>query len=63
MGFTLIQSHINIDFLILKIWMRTELLFCSMQVSTTNLFMPEPEDAVAHGDKNLDVNDFFTRTS
>ncbi|CDY44640.1 hypothetical protein Bca4012_029026 [Brassica carinata] len=33
------------------------------KVSTTNLFMPEPEDAVAHGDKNLDVNDFFTRTS
>ncbi|CAH8291481.1 unnamed protein product [Eruca vesicaria subsp. sativa] len=33
------------------------------KASTTSLFMPEPEDAVAHGDKNLDVNDFFTRTS
>ncbi|CAH2058740.1 unnamed protein product [Thlaspi arvense] len=32
------------------------------KASTTSLFMPEPEDAVAHGDRNLDVNDFFTRT-
>ncbi|KFK36820.1 hypothetical protein AALP_AA4G175900 [Arabis alpina] len=30
------------------------------KVSSTSLFMPEPEDAVAHGDRNLDVNDFFT---
>ncbi|XP_010509029.1 PREDICTED: SAC3 family protein A-like [Camelina sativa] len=32
------------------------------KASSTSLFMPEPEDAVAHGDRNLDVNDFFTRT-
>ncbi|ESQ52613.1 hypothetical protein EUTSA_v10016180mg [Eutrema salsugineum] len=32
------------------------------KASTPSLFMPEPEDAVAHGDRNLDVNDFFTRT-
>ncbi|KAF8080317.1 hypothetical protein N665_0957s0017 [Sinapis alba] len=32
------------------------------KVSSTSLFMPEPEDAVAHGDRYLDVNDFFTRT-
>ncbi|VVB02694.1 unnamed protein product [Arabis nemorensis] len=30
------------------------------KASATSLFMPEPEDAVAHGDRNLDVNDFFT---
>ncbi|XP_022942499.1 SAC3 family protein A-like isoform X1 [Cucurbita moschata] len=32
------------------------------KASSTTLYMPEPEDAVAHGDANLDVNDFFTRT-
>lgn len=57
----MIQSHINFEFLILKIWMRTaELVLFLVQASTTSLFMPEPEDAVAHGDRNLDVNDFFT---
>uniref|UniRef100_A0A7N0UCR1 PCI domain-containing protein n=1 Tax=Kalanchoe fedtschenkoi TaxID=63787 RepID=A0A7N0UCR1_KALFE len=30
--------------------------------SWSSLFMPEPEDAVPHGDANLAVNDFFTRT-
>uniref|UniRef100_A0A7N0V577 PCI domain-containing protein n=1 Tax=Kalanchoe fedtschenkoi TaxID=63787 RepID=A0A7N0V577_KALFE len=29
--------------------------------SSSSLFMPEPEDAVPHGDANLAVNDFFTR--
>ncbi|KAL5800137.1 hypothetical protein ACOSQ4_033021 [Xanthoceras sorbifolium] len=33
------------------------------KASSSTLFMPEPEDAVAHGDANLAVNDFFTRTS
>ncbi|CAN8317255.1 unnamed protein product [Cochlearia groenlandica] len=32
------------------------------KASATSLFMPEPEDAVSHGDRYLDVNDFFTRT-
>ncbi|KAL9688559.1 hypothetical protein QQ045_032982 [Rhodiola kirilowii] len=31
--------------------------------SSSSLFMPEPEDAVPHGDANLAVNDFFTRAS
>uniref|UniRef100_A0A5B7APU7 PCI domain-containing protein n=1 Tax=Davidia involucrata TaxID=16924 RepID=A0A5B7APU7_DAVIN len=31
--------------------------------SASSLYMPDPEDAVAHGDANLAVNDFFTRTS
>ncbi|TKY50614.1 Leukocyte receptor cluster member 8-like [Spatholobus suberectus] len=31
------------------------------KVSSSNLFVPEPEDAVAHGDANLAVNDFFAR--
>ncbi|QHN79335.1 uncharacterized protein DS421_19g669180 [Arachis hypogaea] len=31
------------------------------KVSSTSLFVPEPEDAVAHGDTNLAVNDFFAR--
>ena len=34
-----------------------------LQASSTTLYMPEPDDAVAHGDANLAVNDFFTRTS
>ncbi|KAL2896411.1 SAC3 family protein A [Bienertia sinuspersici] len=33
------------------------------KVSSSSLYMPEPEDAVAHGDANLAVNDFFTRAS
>ncbi|PNX71509.1 leukocyte receptor cluster member-like protein, partial [Trifolium pratense] len=31
------------------------------KVSSTNLFVPEPEDAVAHGDANLAVNDFLAK--
>ncbi|KAK7310285.1 hypothetical protein RJT34_07698 [Clitoria ternatea] len=31
------------------------------KVSSTSLFVPEPEDAVAHGDANLAVNDFLAR--
>ncbi|KAI9389459.1 hypothetical protein POPTR_008G047700v4 [Populus trichocarpa] len=33
------------------------------KASSSSLYMPEPEDAVAHGDSNLAVNDFLTRTS
>ncbi|KAK8950633.1 hypothetical protein KSP40_PGU013938 [Platanthera guangdongensis] len=33
------------------------------KASSTTLYMPEPEDAVAHGDSNLAVDDFFTRAS
>ncbi|XP_021722302.1 SAC3 family protein A-like isoform X1 [Chenopodium quinoa] len=33
------------------------------KVSSSSLCMPEPDDAVAHGDANLAVNDFFTRAS
>ncbi|OMO69467.1 SAC3/GANP/Nin1/mts3/eIF-3 p25 [Corchorus capsularis] len=33
------------------------------KASSSNLYMPEPEDAVAHGDASLAVNDFLTRTS
>nr|XP_023904021.1 SAC3 family protein A isoform X1 [Quercus suber] len=33
------------------------------KASCASLFVPEPEDAVAHGDANLAVNDFLTRTS
>ncbi|XP_010554566.1 PREDICTED: SAC3 family protein A-like isoform X2 [Tarenaya hassleriana] len=32
------------------------------KASSSGLYMPEPEDAVAHGDRNLAVNDFFSRT-
>uniref|UniRef100_A0A166CQX8 SAC3/GANP/THP3 conserved domain-containing protein n=1 Tax=Daucus carota subsp. sativus TaxID=79200 RepID=A0A166CQX8_DAUCS len=32
-----------------------------VQASVSSLFMPEPEDAVAHGDATLAVNDFLTR--
>ncbi|CAI8601567.1 unnamed protein product [Vicia faba] len=31
------------------------------KVSSTSLFVPEPEDAVSHGDANLDVNDFLAK--
>ncbi|XP_062154759.1 SAC3 family protein A isoform X2 [Alnus glutinosa] len=33
------------------------------KASCSSLFMPEPEDAVSHGDASLAVNDFLTRTS
>ncbi|KAI5019118.1 hypothetical protein ZWY2020_044006 [Hordeum vulgare] len=33
------------------------------KASSSMLFMPEPENAVAHGDASLAVNDFFARTS
>ncbi|KAK6234100.1 hypothetical protein QUC31_006506 [Theobroma cacao] len=33
------------------------------KASSSSLYMPEPEDAVAHGDASLAVNDFLTRTS
>ncbi|GAB4836517.1 hypothetical protein Ancab_001429 [Ancistrocladus abbreviatus] len=33
------------------------------KASCSSLYMPEPEDAVAHGDANLAVNDFLTRTT
>ncbi|XP_073017293.1 SAC3 family protein A [Primulina eburnea] len=32
------------------------------KVSVSSLYMPEPEDAVAHGDASLAVNDFLTRS-
>ncbi|KAL8533374.1 hypothetical protein ACS0TY_009673 [Phlomoides rotata] len=32
------------------------------KASAPNLFMPEPEDAVSHGDASLAVNDFLTRS-
>ncbi|KAL2526125.1 SAC3/GANP/Nin1/mts3/eIF-3 p25 family [Abeliophyllum distichum] len=32
------------------------------KVSASSLYMPEPEDAVAHGDASLAVNDFLTRS-
>ncbi|KAF8402807.1 hypothetical protein HHK36_010898 [Tetracentron sinense] len=33
------------------------------KASSSSLFMPEPEDAVAHGDASLAVHDFLTRPS
>ncbi|XP_022745521.1 SAC3 family protein A-like isoform X2 [Durio zibethinus] len=33
------------------------------KASSSSLYMPDPEDAVAHGDASLAVNDFLTRTS
>ncbi|XP_058098979.1 SAC3 family protein A isoform X4 [Magnolia sinica] len=33
------------------------------KVTSSSLYMPEPDDAVAHGDATLAVNDFLTRTS
>ncbi|XP_024041047.1 SAC3 family protein A isoform X2 [Citrus sinensis] len=33
------------------------------KASSSTLFMPEPEDAVSHGDANLAVNDFLARAS
>jgi hypothetical protein len=32
------------------------------KASTLTLYMPEPDDAVSHGDASLAVNDFLTRT-
>ncbi|KAL2609397.1 hypothetical protein R1flu_027970 [Riccia fluitans] len=32
------------------------------KISSTSLFMPEPEDVVPHGDANLALNDFFARS-
>ncbi|KAL2549180.1 SAC3/GANP/Nin1/mts3/eIF-3 p25 family [Forsythia ovata] len=32
------------------------------KASASSLYMPEPEDAVAHGDASLAVNDFLTRS-
>ncbi|KAK8492723.1 hypothetical protein V6N13_012675 [Hibiscus sabdariffa] len=32
------------------------------KASSSSLYMPDPEDAVAHGDASLAVNDFLTRT-
>ena len=43
------------------IW--TNCWILDVQASSSSLYMPEPEDAVAHGDANLAVNDFLTRTS
>uniref|UniRef100_A0A0A9DSK5 Uncharacterized protein n=1 Tax=Arundo donax TaxID=35708 RepID=A0A0A9DSK5_ARUDO len=34
-----------------------------MKASSATLFMPDPENAVAHGDTSLAVNDFLARTS
>ncbi|TYI62510.1 hypothetical protein E1A91_D10G248700v1 [Gossypium mustelinum] len=33
------------------------------KASSSTIYMPDPEDAVAHGDSSLAVNDFLTRTS
>nr|GFB21561.1 SAC3 family protein A isoform X1 [Tanacetum cinerariifolium] len=32
------------------------------KASMATLFMPEPDDAVSHGDASLAVNDFLTRS-
>lgn len=37
-------------------------LVVEAKLSTSNLFMPEPEDMVPHGDANLALNDFFSRS-
>jgi hypothetical protein len=44
-------------------FMRTKCWILDVQASSSSLYMTEPEDAVAHGDANLAVNDFLTRTS
>jgi len=33
------------------------------KVSSTSLYMPEPENAVSHGDASLAVDDFLARAS
>ncbi|KAG0596800.1 hypothetical protein M758_UG285400 [Ceratodon purpureus] len=37
-------------------------LVVEAKLSISSLFMPEPEDVVPHGDANLALNDFFSRT-
>nr|XP_024395611.1 SAC3 family protein A-like isoform X1 [Physcomitrium patens] len=37
-------------------------LVMEAKLSQTSLFMPEPEDVVPHGDANLALNDFFSRS-
>ena len=37
-------------------------MYISAQASSSTLYMPEPEDAVAHGDASLAVDDFLART-
>ncbi|KAG0573065.1 hypothetical protein KC19_VG145600 [Ceratodon purpureus] len=37
-------------------------LVLETKLSATSLFMPEPEDVVPHGDANLALNDFFSRS-
>lgn len=37
-------------------------LYISAQASSSTLYMPEPENAVAHGDASLAVDDFLART-
>lgn len=45
----------------MKCYTLTVHLFLNVQASVSTLYMPEPEDAVAHGDASLAVNDFLTR--
>ncbi|KAJ7566067.1 hypothetical protein O6H91_02G086800 [Diphasiastrum complanatum] len=40
----------------------TNELMLETKMSAATLFMPEPEDVVPHGDANLAVNDFLTRS-
>ncbi|KAL3652022.1 hypothetical protein CASFOL_001703 [Castilleja foliolosa] len=42
---------------------RPEETMLDTKASVLTLFMPEPEDAVSHGDASLAVNDFLTRSS
>lgn len=37
-------------------------LYISVQASFSTLYMPEPENVVAHGDASLAVDDFLART-
>jgi len=48
-------SHVQIE-------SGTNELVMDAKMSATSLFMPEPEDAVPHGDANLALNDFFGRS-
>lgn len=45
----------------MKCYALTVHLFLNAQASVSTLYMPEPEDAVSHGDASLAVNDFLTR--
>ncbi|KAK2979310.1 hypothetical protein RJ640_013274 [Escallonia rubra] len=38
-------------------------LLLDAKASASSLYMPEPDDAVSHGDASLAVNDFLTRSS